>query len=345
MNLYMPYTNYHILLSLAIAMSYRDIKHKLILVNPMFKRLCNIFCLNNISISPLGYDDRRSNLHTFNIKKHNLRILAQEIKNIDHIDSCFYCCEWHVYTTYLAYIIRKASPATHFCLIEDGVSTYAEPERKKKNLLERIGTYVIYGPWHRDFYLPGSMAPGCDVYALFPDLLGTNFVDNVKHKINLNILLDNVNESTLSVVGNGRYRDYNSNVEALIAPDRSSRYTNGEHYRKTMAQLVYDTAHRFNLVAVKRHPADDKSVNFIPSGVNNVFELDANLPIEFYYLKFGKTLKQVIGSLSTSLLTAHCMLPEIQILSIISKEDMQSERQASMIIELFKKLNIEIKTI
>lgn len=345
MNLYMPYTNYHILLSLAIAMSNRHIKHKMILVNPMYKRLCDIFCLDNISIFSLDYDDRRNNLHTFCIKKHNLRLLAQEIKNIDHIDSCFYCCEWHVYTTYLAYIIRKVYPATHFCLIEDGVSTYAEPKRKKKKLLERIGNYVIYGSWHKDFYLPGSMNPGCDIYALFPDLLGTNFGDNAKYKVNLNVLLDNVNMSALSSIVDEKNHNYDSNVETLIALDYNPRYTKGECYRQTMTQLIYDTAKRFNLVAVKRHPADDKSVNFIPSGINNVFELDANLPIEFYYLKFAKTLKQVIGSLSTSLLTAHCMLPEVQILSIISKEDMQSERQAPMIVELFKQLNMGIKVI
>lgn len=345
MYLYMPYTNYHILLSLAIAMSNRNIEHTLILVNPFLKRLCDIFCMKNISIFSLNYDDRRNNLHTFCVKKHNLYLLSQKLRSIGCIDSCFYCCEWHVYTTYLAHLAHEMSRTTRYCLIEDGVSTYVEPMRKKKNVLERLGNYVAYGTWHKDFYLPGAMVPGCDVYALLPDLLGSNFIENTKHKINLNVLLDNVDETALSSIINERNNGYEPNIEALIALDHNSKYTNGEYYRKTMTQLIYDAASRFSFVAIKRHPADDCCVNFIPDGVNNVFELDARLPIEFYYLKFRNTLKQVIGSLSTSLLTAHCMLPDIQILSIISYEDVQSEQQAPMIIKLFKQLNIETKVI
>ena len=53
----------------------------------------------------------------------------------------------------------------------------------------------------------------------------------------------------------------------------------------------------------------------------------------------------VVGSLSTSLLTAHCMLPDIQVLSTISRENIKNEPQAPMIIELFNKLGIETKVI
>lgn len=346
MNLYMPYTNYHILLSLAIAMANSALEHQLILVNPSLKRLCNIFNLKNIHVVSLRYDDRRNNIHSFCIKKHNLHFLANELKCIDSVSDCFYCCEWHVYTTYLIHLIRKMSASsTRFCLIEDGVSTYVEPVRKKKNVMERLGNYILYGSWHKDFYRPGMMVPNCDVYALLPDLLGKNFNNNIKHLINFNYLLENLNEVALSEIVDECNRSYDLNIKALIALDFNSRYTKGEVYRQTMLQLIYEMAQRYSSIAIKRHPADDKSIDFIPVGVNNVFELDAKLPIEFYYLKFRKTLKMVVGSLSTSLLTAHCMLPDIQVLSTISRENIKNEPQAPMIIELFNKLGIETKVI
>lgn len=347
LNLYIPYTRYHILLSLAIARSSSDksLKHRIILVSPALQQLCSVFRLHNVTMTSLEYDDRRNNLHTFCVKKHNLRLLANEIKNMGSINSFYYCCEWHVYTTYLADLIRKMHTETHFCLIEDGVSTYAEPARKKKNILERVGNYIIYGPWHKDFYLPGTMASQCEIYALLPELLGTNLANHVKHKINLNVLLDSVDDSALSAIVDQKNNDYDLNVEALIALDYNSRYTDGENYRHTISQLLYDMSHRFGSVAIKRHPADNKQVNFIPDNVYNVFELDAGLPIEFYYLKFRKTLRLVVGGLSTSLLTAHCMLPKADVLSMISQQNIQSEQQAPMIIELFKKLDIGIEIV
>lgn len=347
LNLYIPYTRYHILLSLAIARSNPDksLRHRIILVDPALQPLCNVFRLHNVTMTSLEYDDRRNNLHTFCVKKHNLHLLTKEIQNIDSINSFYYCCEWHVYTTYLADLIRKTHTAEHFCLIEDGVSTYAEPARKKKNILERIGNYITYGPWHKDFYLPGTMAPQCEVYALLPELLETNLANHVKHRIDLNVLLDSIDDLALSAIVDERNSDYDLNVDALIALDHNSKYTGSENYRHTISQLLYDMSHRFGSVAIKRHPADNSRVNFIPDNVHNVFELDAGLPIEFYYLKFHKTLKLVVGSLSTSLLTAHCMLPKADVLSIISQQNVQSERQAPMIIELFKKLNIGIKIV
>lgn len=345
MDLYMPYTNYHTLLSLAIVLSNKDVEHHLLLTNPSLMRLCQIFNLKNLTLSSLEYDDRRNNLHSFYIKKRNLRIIARKLSDMGSIGSCFYFCEWNVYTTYLTYLAHKMSPKTRFCLVEDGVSTYVEPTRKTKNILERISNYVIYGSWHKDFYKPGTMFPKCDVYALLPELLGDNFCKNTKHKICIDALLDNVNELALSEIIDGKNGSYAPDIEVLIALDFNPRYTNGDCYKNTMTQLIYDTAHCFSSVAIKRHPADDKHINFIPNTINNVFELEASLPIEFYYLKFRKTLKKVVGCLSTSLLTAHCMLPEAEIISIVSQEDIKREKQAPMIIQLFKHLGVEIKIV
>ena len=49
MDLYMPYTNYHTLLSLAIVLSNKDVEHHLLLTNPSLKRLCQIFNLKNLT--------------------------------------------------------------------------------------------------------------------------------------------------------------------------------------------------------------------------------------------------------------------------------------------------------
>lgn len=130
----------------------------------------------------------------------------------------------------------------------------------------------------------------------------------------------------------------------MIALDFNGSYTNGEEYRDLITGFITKKGAQGTGTAIKRHPADNGAVCFIPPGYPTK-ELDAKVPIELYYMRYRNTLKKIVGGLSTALLTARRMLSDVEIESIVSRKTLACDANSEKILNLFSSIGVKIKVI
>lgn len=346
LNLYVPYTSYNVLLSLAVAASFPEDDNLMIVADSSPKLLesiddlSRIFPGNNMTRFSFERSKVDSNLRNFFLKKHNLKILKDKIENLPAVDRIFYIREWNVYTTCAVHLVGERNASAAFNLLEDGIYTYVEKNKKNKNCIERFADKLAYGSWHVCPLVPGALCEDSSIYALFPELLPDIFAQKEQVKIDLAPLMEQIDEGVLTDLtqtGDG------PDIEALIALDSNPNY-DGDAYRDLVTSLIVENGSQNDRMGIKRHPADDGSVCYIPPGYPTR-ELSARVPIELYYLRYRKSLRKVVGGLSTALLTARRMLPEAEIESIVSQKDLAREVNAKAILNLFSSVGVKIRTI
>lgn len=283
----------------------------------------------------------KSKIGRFFLRKHNLKVLEKMVRGLPPIDRIHYTMEWHVYTTYVIFLVGQINPSVEFCFVEDGVYTYVQMSKKRKNCVERYLDRLAYGPWHSSVGIPGTLRAESYSYALFPDLLPDIFDKKRRVKIDLALLLEQIDENLLAEMTRTQSDD---EIDTLIALDLNHKYTNGKEYRNTIVSCITETAAQNRRVAIKRHPADSGGVNYVPPGYQ-VKELLSSVPIELLYLRHRKSLRKIVGGLSTALLTARDMLPGAEVESIVSKKDLAREENAEAVLSFFSSLGVKIKVI
>lgn len=281
-----------------------------------------------------------SNLSNFFLKKRNLKKLETEIRKLPSVDRVFYIQEWNVYTTYIVFLAEEITPSVSFNFLDDGIYTYVEIEKDGKTALERLVDRIVYGKWHINSKLPGVLRDNSPIYAMFPELLPEVYKNKKQVRINMELLLGYIDEKVLAELTSTCEED---NVEVIIATDFKSNYTSDE-YKKIITSIIVNCCDMNLKTAIKRHPADYVCFDFTPECYETE-ELLAYIPIELYYLRFHRSLKKIIGGLSTSLLTARTMLPNVDIESVVSRKYMECDKNAVNILQLFSKVGIKITMI
>ena len=229
------------------------------------------------------------------------------------------------------------NPSVSFNFLDDGIYTYVETDKKRKNCLEKAADRLVYGAWHVNSNVPGALRNDCSVYALFPELLPGIYEDKEKIKINMKLLLEQIDDHALAVQAHTLTE---CDINTIIATDFNSCYASNE-YKNIISSIITDCHERSLKTAIKRHPADDGQVDFNPIGLKTQ-ELLSYIPIELYYLRFRKSLKKIVGGLSTALLTARTMLPDAEIESVVSRKYMECDENAEKILRLFSRFGVKI---
>lgn len=342
-NVYIPYTPYNVLLSLAVAASHPGDDNFMILAGKDRNFLEGSASLMEIFHSvgmraftfESSWDD--SNIKNFFIKKRNLKTLERELEALPSIDRLYYIREWNVYTTCAVHKARELNKDVEFYFLEDGIYTYVEEEKKLKNPIERLADRLAYGPWHVNIAVPGALCPDASVCAMFPDILPDIYKKRKLERIDLGPLLRSADEEVLARVTETHGTD---GVDTIAALSDSG----GAEYKSVIASFLRRNDSGSSVVAVKRHPNDDGRITFIPPDVNAV-ELAPRVPVELFYFRYHKTLKRIVGGLSTALLTARRMLPDAEIESIVSKKYLECDEHADMILKLFRGAGIKVVVI
>lgn len=342
-NLYIASTGYHILLSMAISASHPTDENFMIIPRsiPGLSTLSKLFPENNMKMLSFERAAAKSNIGAFFSKKRHLKELEKMVKGLPPVDRIHYIQEWHVYTTYALFLVSQINPSVEFSLVEDGVFTYVERSKKRKSSAERLLDRLAYGPWHSSVGIPGTLRAESSLCALFPDLLPDIFDKKRRIKIEMAPLLEQIDEDVLIDMTHTQGGD---EIDTLIALDSNCKYTNGSEYRNTVVSCIAENAAGNDRVAIKRHPADKGGVNYIPPGYR-AKELLSGVPIELFYLRYRKSLRKIVGGLSTALLTAHGMLPAAEIQSIVSKKDLALEENSDAVLRFYSSLGVKIKVI
>lgn len=342
-NLYIANTGYHILLSMAIAASHPTDENFMIIPRsiPALLELPKLFPENNMKTLAFERMDGKTNIGEFFLKKHYMKVLEKMVRELPPVDRIHYIQEWHVYTTYVLFLVSQINPSVEFHFVEDGVFTYVQKSKKKKNFAERFLDRLVYGPWHSSVGIPGTLREHSSLCALFPDLLPDIFNNKRRIKIDMASLLEQIDEGVLAEMTNTQGSD---DIDTLIALDSNHKYTNGKEYRETVVSCITENAAENNRAAIKRHPDDRGGVSYTPPGYQTK-ELLYSVPIELFYLRYRKSLKKIVGGLSTALLTARYMLPLAEIQSIVSKKDLAREENSEAVLKFFSSLGVKIKVI
>lgn len=347
LNIYVLYTSYDVLLSMAIAASYPKDDNLMLFVRipnalkKIYGILSNIFPENNARYFAFEEENiEDSNIRNFFQKKRNIKLLEREIKRQGPVDRIFYNQEWNVYTTYAVHLAQELNPSVTFNFLDDGIYTYVETIKKLKNPIERWADRLVYGDWHINHEIPGTLRENCTMWALFPQLL-PGIYNNKEHvRIDMGPLFGQIDEMALM---KETHTCEESKIEAIIATDFNSSCTSDE-YRNIITSIVTCCCDENFKTAIKRHPADDGCFNFTSDGYETL-ELLACVPIELYYLCFRKSLKKVVGGLSTVLLTARAMLPEADIESVVSRRYLECDENSDEILKLFSQVGVKIALI
>ncbi len=348
--LFLPYTQYHMLLNYAIAAKNGCDNHNIMILtsNTQSKIQCqkilsSFFPDIKMCVYMLDATDKVNNLKMIPIKKRNMRTI-DEILNVNPpVSKFYYSCERHLYTAYLLHLLKNSAAELHF--VEDGIITYTEKEWiAKKNFFEKLGDRLIYGAWHDSGDVQGQMAGGSVsefAEALSPQYLPDNFGAMQKNRIDNTAILKKLRFENIPTELN---KLVSRNINVIIALD-SNTYCNDEYIGLMRSYVEKAIAKDLN-VAIKKHPDDteNKELSKKLSISGNVTELPAYLPIEIYYLLFHRTLKNVVGSLSTAMITAKWLLPKVEVVSVCNKT-MLATKNIDAVFELFDKYGIKIEKV
>ena len=110
-NLYVPFSQYHLILSFALAAEHSDDDNVLILgdSDPGMVRsldlLAELFSGVKINFTKLLPTSTSNNISNFWNKKRNIKKI-KGILETDKFDRFYYFCEWSVYTTFILSLIH-----------------------------------------------------------------------------------------------------------------------------------------------------------------------------------------------------------------------------------------------
>ena len=343
-NLFMPYTPYHLLLSFAIALSMPGELHYLILGESspgnlkVFRLLQEIYASAGITAYEMEGTFRKSNLKKFLIKQRNISRVDTLFKELPAIDRFFYFCDCHVVTTYSAFLARKENPGIEFFFVEDGVGSYISSPRTSKNGVEKIADRLLFGKWHTDTVVPGSFMESTGAWALFPDFLPSFFDEKKKFAVSREKLLSEFDRGLFSQKS-GSLPD---TARSLVAVD-FEHYTETDAYRDAVSSYIRRAEALGGNSVLKLHPSDRRQHVFY--GADNIFTLPSHLPVEVFYLFYGDSLRFVVGGLTTALLTAKWLVPDAEVVSIIPQSIVQSVHNAQEIFSVFSACGIKVCTL
>ncbi len=342
-NVFIPYTPYNVLLSLAVAAGRPDDDNFMILVgkdhNFIESSMTLMKIFHSVGMRYFAFDRcwDDSNVKNFFLKKRNLKALERELAALPSIERLYYVREWNVYTTCAVDAARRLNPETEFHFMEDGVYTYVETEKELKNRVERLADRLVYGSWHVSVGVPGALCPDAVVSAAFPEFLPGIYDGRRFERIELAPLAAMADENILaSETGtSGAER-----IDALVA---LAGVGDGE-YKKLARSFIERNRKLKYATAVKRHPNDAGSLDPALGGPG-VAELEPRVPVELFYFRYHNTLKRVAGGLSTALLTARMLLPEAEIESVVSEKYLACDEHSEKILALFKRAGINVTVI
>ena len=342
-NLYAPFTTFHFFLTFALAAEYAKDENIVIMDRSnrntkQYELLHGLFPDVNVKMEWQTYRADIVKIHLlrnvveFFDKKRSLRSIANLLGGAQ-IDRFFYFSDWKVQTTHVIHLLKNSDCKFYFG--EDGIGTYTDQYTNHKGAVEKLFDHLIYGNWHNTPHTPGTLLSNATAVAIFPELLPRQFAACKQMRIPLNPLVQSIDEKKraemiLSTKGN--------DIEEIIATDHDF-YTNTVEYRNFIENEINQATNREIKVAIKRHPLDDNI--YCSHNKTVIRELPNVYPIEIYYLILGNRLKKIFGTVSTALVTARWLMPNVEIQSLVPESSVKSLGNIDSKLRLLRDLNIK----
>ncbi len=350
MRLFLAFSPLQVLLSYALAAQGQKGAGDLLILGSGSSRikavvevLSEVFPKVAFRVCPLETTEKQSNLRGLMIKKRNLKKLQETVEALqESIEDFYYSAEWNVYTTWLSHLFKMKKAPPRFHLLDDGIGVYSSPQLRTKRPLEKVLDRLIYGPWHKNCAKVGTLNEGALLELLFPELLASFYPGSFLRKIDPQPLKAALDFSALPESTAAQLEGLEP--EVLIALD-SLNFHPLPAYGAAVRSRIDRALKRGQRVALKLHPSDVGAPGALeqidPTGQAAV--LPAFLPIEIYYLYFQRSLKEVLGGLSSSLMTARWLLPSVAVTVLCGQEEYETNPEMAGRCQVFQELAVAMK--
>ncbi|MFT4850837.1 MAG: hypothetical protein ACI83B_003398 [Sediminicola sp.] len=198
---------------------------------------------------------------------------------------------------------------------------------------------LSYGLWWKNPLTVGESAWVEEIHVAFPDLIDSRLINKVitqlDHTAFTSVAMTQLSNDILAFYKFNA--DDLANLDALFTLPHESLFTNNSGYRNQILEQVTDLKSRGLQIAVKYHPRNSSSdalnlqsagVKLIPAGIS----FEAILPLL-------PKKAHIIGDLSSTLLIARWLRPELEVTSIYTGDGNPEFNT------LFTALNITLKKV
>ena len=341
MNVFMPFTPYHILLCFSLMLENKNEKNLILLGDydtTIFSAnlLANLFPDVNVEIAPMSKIKARNNVQDFFIKQKMLRNIKNIIKIQKEINRFYYFMECHVATAYALYLIKMQNPNMKSIFVEDGIGTYVTLEHKTKNFFEIFADRLIYGAWHKNIILPGTLDKESSIAALRPEKLPSIFDIKEKITIKSNFFKSEELKNRISIYINKQF----NNIKLIFILDNED-YVASKEYKEIVLNFIEKYGCSKNEIAFKFHPSDKRRLVFY----DNMNIITSNIPMELVCFLYHDTLENIIGGLSTAMITAYWLLSDVNIKAVFPKKYIDVTPYAENILEIYNSCGIKMQLI
>lgn len=234
----------------------------------------------------------------------------------------------------------KAPATGHY--MDEGTFTYVGRKASSSfsdAIIDNWLKKLSYGLWWKNPQTVGESAWISDIHVAFPGLIDERLQQKTICQLDHNKFISpemlQLSESILDFYQVAAHRL--TSLDALVTLPHESLFTQNPQYRTTLIQQINEMKEQGLTVAAKYHPRNSEpdilnlaeaGVDLLPAGVS----FEAILPLL-------PSTTQIIGDLSSTLLIARWLRPELKVSSLCSGDGNPD------FIKLFHALNIEVNYI
>jgi len=348
-NLFIVNTFYHIFLAILLTKGKSfSKKQNTLLIIPSFKRASLIVKLlqtwtanpfHQIELISQEFGFRTDLWHEFLIKSRIKKGLSKfmAMQRFDHV---FIFNDYSKFNQYALTQAHQHNGSLKCTLVEDGTGAYNTYFFNVSTRLTNLLKEIFYGQRLTDIAVMGTSDFSDDFFAIFPDYVRAELkTKNVSEIPKIN--MDNVTFTDelfeiyqITVLRSAELRQ----IQGLLLLENSKLYPR----YPALTEILYDIleifkARNLNIIA-KNHPREKQKNYWHIDSIPNIHMIPQEIPLEFLLLQKDFHPHFILGGISTFLMAAKWLFPNIKCVSYAKMFDFQDDH----LLKTFKKVNIRL---
>lgn len=214
------------------------------------------------------------------------------------------------------YWSKRSFPETLAFSAEDGWNAYVENAYGfNRHPFAKAARRLAYGSWWEDVATAGEYSFTDGLFTVVPKAVQgqrTCPVHEIRREFFASEQMRVLASEVLTASGFDA-RDL-SDIDAVVFLARSTIVQKLQDYPAQVVQAIDLLRRRGMRVAIKYHPREPKQNPYGLDGLNGVVELPQGLAAEFLLVNSATRVRVVLGDITTSLMTAKWLFPEMSVL-------------------------------
>jgi len=346
-NIFIAFSPLNVLLCYCVALTYRAHEDNIFFIVSDFNESLKfsdairanksspfsaVYCLGG------GYG-RKGRLSNWLVRRKNILIIKDFIKK-NQIKNAYSTNDMDGDGQAMLHFAKKKNKYVKGIFIEDGSAVYNDYIREKRPFWKILLAKIFYGWWWEGIKIVGTSSGVDSIMVRQPEFLRPELKNKeviaIKKEDFIKLKEDIFFLNYIEKLG---VKEEELNQIDVLLLFTYCGFFETEEYREKVLKKILKLAHDCKLrIAVKYHPRDNFEDFLSVKNVKDIIVLPRGLPLELFYLFASKSLKFVIGDVSTGLLTAKWLFSDnVRVISIAKMLNFQDS-----CLETFKKQKVEL---